>query len=79
MDVATNTIADIHAIIGHHFNDPTILTEALQAAGSSVRYAGTRPIPDGNKRLALIGDAVLKVALLDHWYQGGAPRGNYTT
>ena len=70
-----NHTADIHAILGRQFNDPNILTEALQAAGSSIRYAGTRAIPDGNKRLALIGDAVLKVALLDHWYPGGASRG----
>ena len=61
-----NHIADIHAIIGRQFNDPNILTEALQAAGSSIRYAGARAIHDGNKRLALIGDAVLKIALLDH-------------
>ena len=73
-----NPIAHIQAIIGRQFNDATMLTEALQAAGSSIRFAGTRAIPDGNKRLALIGDAVLKVALLDHWYQGGTSRGKFS-
>lgn len=65
----------IHTIIGRQFKDPTILTEALQAAGSEIRYAGVRAIPDGNKRLAILGDSVLKLALLGPWYQGGSSRG----
>lgn len=66
----------VEAIIGYQFNDPSLLTEALQASGSPVRSAGTRAIPDGNKRLALLGDTVLKLALLDHWYEAGHPRGS---
>lgn len=70
------TIAAVQAIIVHEFNDPSLLTESLQAAGSQITFAGTRAIPDGNKRLALLGDTVLKLALLDHWYERGGSRGS---
>ncbi len=54
--------------IGYTFSDPLILWEALNAAGSNVVSAGGRRVFDGNKRLALLCDAVLKTALLDVWY-----------
>ena len=40
--------------------------EALQVAGA---------IPGDNRRLALIGDAVLKLSLLNAWYPSGNPLG----
>lgn len=72
MSTANDAVQDI---IAYQFNDLSLLTEALQAPGSPIRYAGTRAIPDGNKRLALLGDTVLELALLEHWYEGGSPRG----
>ena len=65
----------VQGIIVYQFNDLSLLTEALQAPGSLVMYAGARVLPDGHKRLALLGDTVLKLALLDHWYAGGGSRG----
>ncbi|MCJ1279640.1 hypothetical protein MMC21_007464 [Puttea exsequens] len=70
----TQRIHALENIIGHRFNDPTILWEALQAAGSGLQSVGTRHFADGNKRLALLGDAVLKLALIDDWYGGVGSR-----
>lgn len=68
-------VAGVEAIIGYHFTSPNQLWEALQAAGSPVRSIGARQIPDGNKRQAIIGDSVLKLALISRWYNGTDPRG----
>ena len=77
--MASTTMADmlynVESKIGYHFIDPSILWEALQAAGSNVRQIGARRLPDGKKRLALLGDAVLKLALLAEWYDGEEPKG----
>ena len=70
-----NVTHDVEMTIGHTFNDPLILWEALQAAGSIVRSAGPRRFPDGNKRLAMIGDTVLKLVLVTKWYDSGDIRG----
>ena len=71
-----NVTHDVEKSIGCTFNDPLILWEALQAAGSSVRSAGPRRFPDGNKRLAIIGDTVLKLVLVTRWYDSGDIRGS---
>lgn len=72
--VAATTL-QVEAIIGYTFSDPLILWEALQAAGSPNRSAGTRRFPDGNKRLAVLGDTVLKLVLVGEWYDSGDARG----
>lgn len=46
--------------IGYHFNSTQVLEEALHPAGTS-------PL-QGNKRLALVGDSVLSISILDGWY-----------
>lgn len=63
------------AVTGHTFSNPLILWEALQAAGSNVHHIGNRLTPDGNKRLAMLGDAVLKLALVTVWYNGEESKG----
>ena len=72
-----NVTHGVERVIGHTFNDPLILWEALQAAGSTVRSAGPRRFPDGNKRLAIIGDTVLKLVLVTKWYDSGDIRGSW--
>ncbi|THX48484.1 hypothetical protein D6D06_09080 [Aureobasidium pullulans] len=42
--------------------------EALQVAGSGHNMIGGRNVPVGNKRLALLGDAVMPVTMIEHWY-----------
>lgn len=65
----------VEGVIGYQFNHPDILWEALQAAGSGVHFIGGRLMTDGNKRLALLGDAIINVALIEDWYAGMDPRG----
>ena len=63
-------------IIGYNFTDQWLLWEALQAAGEPTKLVGTRHIDtDGNKRLAIIGDAVIKLAIAEKWYASTEKRG----
>jgi dsRNA-specific ribonuclease len=55
--------------IGYHFKSSNLLREALH-------QAGTAP-PQGNKRLALVGDSVLSASLLDQWYSNGDTTGTF--
>lgn len=71
----SNTTQGVENIIGYNFSDSLILWEALQAAGSTVRSAGTRRFPDGNKRLAVLGDTILKLVLVSEWYNSADARG----
>lgn len=67
-------VAGIQDIIGHTFSDPALVWEAVCAAGSFTS-GGDRTFPDGNKRLAVLGDTVLQLALAEDWYGGRDTRG----
>ncbi|CAO1601421.1 hypothetical protein XANCAGTX0491_005084 [Xanthoria calcicola] len=71
MKVAVN---GVESIIGYVFDDRFLLWEALQAAGSPVVHAGGRSFRNGNKRLAVLGDTVLQLALVEQWYAGEQAR-----
>lgn len=70
------SIHGVEDIIGYHFTNPSMIWEALQAAGSPVYVIGNRRLVDGNKRLALLGDTVLQLALAETWLDANEPRGN---
>ena len=61
-DEAT-TIEAVESIIQYKFKTATLLWEALQTELSR------------NRRLAIIGDAVLALALAEDWYRGITSRG----
>lgn len=73
--------------IGHVFKNAHYIWEAFQAQGSIVRSgqiesagtlrhsAGFQRFPDGNRRLAVLGDSVLKMAVVEEWYKGEENRG----
>jgi len=65
----------VETIIDYQFADPHKLWEALQAPGSPVFVINGRHIPEGNKRLAMIGDSVLKLVFASEWYTGDGLRG----
>ena len=81
------TVRKVQKEIGYNFKDTLYLWEALQAPGSIVRSgeiagAGTarhsvgfQRFPDGNRRLAVLGDTVLRLALVEDWYRGEGIRG----
>lgn len=74
----TAKIEGVQDIIDYTFGNPLLLWEALQAAGSPVYSIGQRRLFDGNKRLAVLGDIVLDLALAEPWYQGTEPRGEHS-
>lgn len=65
---------DIENILQYHFKDPALLNEALQADGSTPSLSKENPRKHGNKALAMIGDAVLRVVVIDHNIVGGKTR-----
>jgi ribonuclease-3 len=54
-------------VIGYNFTQQDLLTEALDTTGQRT--------PESNQRLALLGDALLKMVLLDNWYASGNAKG----
>lgn len=68
----------VEDILKWYFIQPDILWEALQAPGSGATISGDRTITsEGNKRLALVGEAWMKLMILRDWYSEGTPRGRY--
>ncbi|KAI9739551.1 MAG: hypothetical protein M1834_006267 [Cirrosporium novae-zelandiae] len=66
-------ISSVEVIIGYRFMDRSILWEALHAPGSLFPVIGNHCLAEGNKRLAIVGDAILRSALIETWYiNGGA-------
>lgn len=56
---------------GYAFKDPSLLEEALLAAGASTCRKNIEGDPRGNKRLALIGDALIQLEIVDQWHTTG--------
>lgn len=54
--------------IGYVFDSKDLLEEALLAAGASTSSKEIDGLKQGNKRRALVGDAVLRLVVLDEWY-----------
>jgi hypothetical protein len=77
-ETMNESVAKVETIIGYKFaKDPTLLWEALQAAGSPVRAAGGREILDGNKKLAALGDAVADQWLWLNLFPTSCSKGSY--
>ena len=66
----------VQSIIKYWFKSLDILREAMQEEESQVHSIGNRIAPEGNRRLAVIGDAVLRLALAEHWYEAGQNTGS---
>lgn len=64
-------------IIKYEFIDQDLGWEALQMAGNGTKVAGSREIPNGNKRLAILGEFVINVILSRDWYDSGANEGGF--
>jgi dsRNA-specific ribonuclease len=59
--------------LGYTFNDRMIGVEALRTRGGAmpIRFKGVDRVILHNKRLALLGDRVLTMALCETWYKAG--------
>jgi ribonuclease III len=68
-------VEHVQSVIGYRFSDSRLLLEALRAAGSGYNMHPSNIAIDGNKRLATLGDAIMKMAVLDEWYASMSERG----
>lgn len=69
-----NSRQELERKIGHIFADPNLLWEALQAHGNGVVQIGIRKVQDGNKKMAMLGDTILQLAVLRDWFDSGDSR-----
>ncbi|KAK6524341.1 hypothetical protein TWF281_011249 [Arthrobotrys megalospora] len=65
--------ARIENILGYKFVSSDLLTEALEAPGRAYTHQTEGGI-DGNKRLAMVGDALLTLINFDMWYPSDQTR-----
>ena len=77
VNLLTASMEHAQSIINYQFHRHSLLREALQAPGGETIRGGERVVFDGNRRLALLGDEVIKVVLLDGWYTVLDERGNH--
>ncbi|KAF3176508.1 hypothetical protein TWF788_007994 [Orbilia oligospora] len=63
----------VENIIGYKFSNSDLLAEALEACGRAYTH-DTKGGTDGNKRLALVGDALLTLIQFDEWYPSSDSR-----
>jgi ribonuclease-3 len=68
----------IDDILNYHFRSEKLRNEALLAEGALVSGVHIDGIAQGNKALALIGDALIRLVIIDQGYQEGAGRGEET-
>ncbi len=68
---------DLERKLGHIFLDPNLLWEALQAAGNGVVKIGDCKIEDGNKKMAILGDTILRPAVPNDWHGSRKPRSEF--
>ncbi|KAL9471553.1 hypothetical protein ACSS6W_009494 [Trichoderma asperelloides] len=64
----------IEKILQYHFQDPALLKEVLHADGSTPTLSKDKPREHGNKALAMIGDAVLRLVVVNDGIVGGNTR-----
>jgi ribonuclease-3 len=63
----------MQTILSYHFSNEILLNEALELAGTCNQPGGVTGDNEGNKRLALLGDALIRLLILDGWYPKKAP------
>lgn len=71
-------LAAVENLLQYRFRTAYIAEEALTATGvtKSSDSSGTEGLrPYGNKRLALLGDALIRLAVVDKWYPSGSSPG----
>ena len=76
--MAYNLMSKVHSvetILGYIFQDPNICLEAIHVPGAMITGFYDRNLSQGNKRLALVGDAILRAVLMTKRYATGDSKG----
>ena len=68
-------ISALESLISYTFTNRLLAQEALTAPGALINGPH---FPDGNKRLAVVGDIALDLALAGPWFNSGTGRGKST-
>ena len=71
-------VAAVEELTGYHFCDADMAHEALTAAGVVLSCHNDDPPQvgsHGNKRLALVGDALIRLVVVDNWFPSGTSPG----
>ncbi|MCJ1294020.1 hypothetical protein MMC34_005577 [Xylographa carneopallida] len=75
--MTTNVVA-LEVMIHYDFKEPLLAWEALQLPGNGVSEIGSRQLPDGNKRLAILGDHALDLVLCSEWHKSEMSKGRWS-
>ena len=65
-------VASLESTIHYSFANKSMAWEALQLPGNGFE---TPSMPNGNKRLAIVGDLVIDLILSEPWYKSGKDEG----
>ena len=65
----------VSSALSYRFSNLMYPAEALRAAGSGCNMNRCSTAVNGHKRLAHVGSAVMKAAVISDWYVSGAQRG----
>lgn len=71
-------LAAVEDLLQYQFRATDLVEEALTAAGvtkSSTSLELVKVRPYSNKRLALLGDALIRLAVVDDWYPSSSSPG----
>ena len=71
------TREEVERILQYKFRDHTLLDEALVASGAGPSRSPNDARRHGNKGLALIGDALLRLVIVDDGIIEGASTGKF--
>jgi hypothetical protein len=76
---AAARVGNVEACIGYTFQNKMIAIEALKMSSESwpLYFKGVVQKVDNNRRLALIGDRILSLALCEIWYHAGNSPGRF--
>lgn len=68
-------VKEVERILNYEFSGANVLTSALVAA-DRIDESNSK---DGNRKLALLGDSVLRLVLEERWLATGSERGGRPT
>ncbi|KAH7092422.1 hypothetical protein FB567DRAFT_517170 [Paraphoma chrysanthemicola] len=74
------TVASVEEITSHTFSKPLLCAEAVQMASprTAIIYNNAIRGLDNNKRLSILGDAVLAKVLCDAWFKARDDKGEFS-
>jgi len=73
-NIMLSSVHDLQETIVYQFQDSRSLLKTCRTAGTGYHITNSQSALDGSKSLAYLGEAVLKLILLENWYLTSADR-----